>query len=82
MPACLHPTIAEKAAAYFFYLVKNHPFIDGNKRTGVASALLFLHVNGYAKKLSEKKLFTLALAVANNQATRSDVATAFEEMLR
>jgi death-on-curing protein len=34
------------AAAYLFYLSRNHPFIDGNKRTALAACLVFLHVNG------------------------------------
>jgi death-on-curing protein len=35
----------EMAAAYLFYLCSNHPFVDGNKRTGLAACLLFLQVN-------------------------------------
>lgn len=42
----LHPTIYDKAAAYLFHIVKNHPFNDGNKRTGAFSACVFLNVNG------------------------------------
>ena len=36
----------EIAAAYLFYLCRNHPFVDGNKRTGLAAALVFLDLNG------------------------------------
>lgn len=43
----LHPSISEQAAAYLYHIVKNHPFIDGNKRTGLACALVFLEINGY-----------------------------------
>ena len=43
----------EVAAAYLFYLCRNHPFIDGNKRTALATCLVFLSENGY---LSQKKL--------------------------
>ena len=35
------------AAVYFFHIIKNHPFIDGNKRTGLLTALKFLAQNGY-----------------------------------
>jgi death-on-curing protein len=38
--------IVEVAAAYLFYLCKNHPFLDGNKRTAMMSAILFLRING------------------------------------
>jgi len=43
----------EVAAAYLFYLCRNHPFIDGNKRTALAACLVFLSENGY---LSQEKL--------------------------
>ena len=43
----------EVAAAYLFYLCRNHPFIDGNKRTALATCLVFLSENGY---LSKEKL--------------------------
>jgi len=43
----------EVAAAYLFYLCRNHPFIDGNKRTALATCLVFLNENGY---LSQEKL--------------------------
>lgn len=42
----LHKTIFDKAAAYLYHIVCNHPFIDGNKRTGAFSALVFLDING------------------------------------
>ncbi|NBD35233.1 MAG: type II toxin-antitoxin system death-on-curing family toxin [Chloroflexi bacterium] len=43
----LYPTIAEKAAAIGFSLIKNHPFVDGNKRIGHAAMEVFLMLNGY-----------------------------------
>jgi death-on-curing protein len=42
-----YPTIADKAAAYCFFIAKNHAFVDGNKRTAVASMLAFLELNGH-----------------------------------
>lgn len=42
----------EIAAAFLFYLCKNHPFLDGNKRTALATALVFLHENGHLPDLS------------------------------
>jgi death-on-curing protein len=41
-------TLAEKAAAYGFFLVQNHPFVDGNKRTAELALVTFLELNGYA----------------------------------
>ncbi len=42
----LHNSLAAMGAAYLFHLVMNHPFLDGNKRTGLAAALVFLELNG------------------------------------
>src|SRR5512143_1409321 len=42
----LHADIFEMAAAYAFHIAQNHPFIDGNKRAALASALVFLELNG------------------------------------
>ena len=58
------PTIFELAGSYAFGLVKNHPFIDGNKRSGFVVALTFLQINGWRLEASEvdATLRTLALA--------------------
>ena len=40
--AYLHPSLAEMAAAYLFHIAQNHPFLDGNKRAALATALAFL----------------------------------------
>lgn len=45
-----HKEIHHLAAAYFFHIIKNHPFVDGNKRTGVLTAITFLRINGLATK--------------------------------
>ncbi len=57
-------TLHELAAAYAYGLVKNHPFVDGNKRTGFGSAALFLQVNGipFSATEAESVIQTLALA--------------------
>jgi death-on-curing protein len=60
----LYPTLAEKAAAIGFSLIKNHPFVDGNKRIGHAATELFLFLNGHeiVAELSEQEQTILALA--------------------
>lgn len=70
----LHPTLEEKAAAYLFHIVKNHPFVDGNKRAGLAVALAFLDVNEVWVQASEEELVELVLAVATGERTKADVA--------
>jgi death on curing protein len=58
------PSLFDLAASYAFGLVKNHPFIDGNKRVGFVVALLFLELNGYRFQATEvdAAMRTLALA--------------------
>jgi death-on-curing protein len=61
------PDAADLAAAYAFGLVRNHPFIDGNKRTAYVSAELFLAMNGFGMVASDESavLTTLALAASD-----------------
>ena len=63
----LHPTLVDKAAALGFSLVANHPFVDGNKRTGFTIAILFLERNGLAFSASEADatIQTLGLAAGD-----------------
>ena len=60
----LYPTLAEKTAALGYSLVMNHPFLDGNKRTGHAAMEVFLHLNGHeiVSGLEEQESVMLALA--------------------
>ena len=58
------PSIFDLAASYAFGLVKNHPFIDGNKRIGFTVAILFLEVNGYHFEGSEIEATIKTLALA------------------
>jgi death-on-curing protein len=58
------PSIPELAAAYAFGLVRNDPFVDGNKRMGFATAVLFLELNGYRFTASEVDATVQTLALA------------------
>src|SRR4051812_38510139 len=62
--AYLHEDIAAMAAAYLFHIVSNHPFVDGNKRTGTDAAVVFLDVNGYELDTDDESLVQLVLAIA------------------
>jgi death-on-curing protein len=70
----LHPSLPEMAAAYLFHLVKNHPFIDGNKRAGLAAALAFLGLNGKWLEVDPDELADLVIAVAAGTADKAQVA--------
>ena len=63
----LYPELADKAAALAFSLVKNHPFADGNKRTGYAAMMMFLSRNGYTIEapIDERETIFLRLAAGD-----------------
>lgn len=67
----LHETIYEMAAAYLFHIVKNHPFIDGNKRTGTIVALTFLAINNYDFNAPKKDLLKTVLLVAQGKISKA-----------
>ena len=54
----------EMAAAYLFHIAANHPFVDGNKRTGLAAALVFLEINDYTLAADKTAVGDMVLAVA------------------
>lgn len=66
----LYPTITEKAAALCFSLVNNHPFVDGNKRTGHAAMEVFLILNGYELEATEEEQERIILQVASGEMDR------------
>ena len=70
----LHPSLAEQAAAYLFHLVKNHPFVDGNKRTGLVAMLAFLGLNGRRLEAPDDALTDLVLGVVAGRVTKAEVA--------
>jgi death-on-curing protein len=59
-----HEDLFEMAAAYLFHIVKNHPFIDGNKRVGAMAARVFLMLNGFDIPMSEDDIYDLVIATA------------------
>jgi death on curing protein len=73
----LHTDIFEMAAAYMFHIVQNHPFLDGNKRTGLVAALLFLDINGIEIETPEGNLDDLTIAVATGESEKSEIARFF-----
>jgi death-on-curing protein len=65
----LYPTLADKAAAVGFSIIMNHPFVDGNKRTGHAAMETFLVLNGMeiSASVDEQEQVILALASGNSR---------------
>ena len=68
------PTIAEMAAAYAAGIVKNHPFLDGNKRTGFMMGAGFLERNGYEFLASEADVVIRTLALAAGEMSEAAYA--------
>ena len=75
----LHHNIYCMAAAYMYAITKNHPFLDGNKRTGIATAILFLERNDILIEATIDELFELAISTATSKNTESDIALFFEQ---
>ena len=70
----LHSDLFEMAAAYLYHIVQNHPFLDGNKRTGAGAAIIFLAMNGISVKAEEEGLVDITLRVASGQAGKKEAA--------
>jgi death-on-curing protein len=68
------PTLFELAASYGFGLVKNHPFVDGNKRVGFIVAVVFLELNGYRFQATEAEAAVRTLALAAGEMSEADFA--------
>lgn len=75
----LYPTIFHKAAALAESLVQNHPFTDGNKRTSITAAGIFLQINGYTLKASQNELVKFAVSLATKKVSFDQVVEWFEK---
>jgi death on curing protein len=67
----------EMPAAYLFHIVKNHPFVDGNKRTGVVAAIVFLAMNRVEVRATNEALVDIVLSVAKVGLQKSAIAEFF-----
>ena len=78
----LYPSLASKAAALGFSIIQNHPFADGNKRTGHAVMEVFLVLNGYKINASIDDQVEIILSVASGQIGREGFAVWVEEHIQ
>ena len=78
----LHGSIHEMAAAYLFHLVRNHPFVDGNKRVGLVATLAFLGLNSFRLRADPDELTNLVLGVAEGRLGKADVAVFLQRRVR
>jgi len=70
----LYPDIFSKAACLGHSLIRNHPFVDGNKRTGYMSMRLFLNINGYDIKAPEDEKYKLVIEIAEKKRDERSIA--------
>ncbi|PWJ85367.1 death-on-curing protein [Pseudaminobacter salicylatoxidans] len=73
------PDLCELAAAYLFGIVKNHPFVDGNKRTGFAAADLFLYFNGLSIEAEQEDIIQFVLMVTASEIDEAGAADFFRD---
>ena len=73
--------LAEVAAAYLYYLCRNHPFIDGNKRAALGSCIVFLRLNGVEPSPDGPEWEELVLAIAAGSLDREQATIRVRELL-
>ena len=76
------PTLNDLAASYGAGIIGNHPFLDGNKRTGFMAAAVFLEVNGYELIASEESVVRSTVALAASEWTEAQYARWLKTNLR
>ena len=76
----LHEDIFLMAAAYAFHICQNHPFVDGNKRTALATALVFLEMNHIALDDPKQKLLAAMFKIAKGNLNKKGLAEIFQEL--
>lgn len=69
------PDLVELAALYTAGIIRNHPFVDGNKRTGFAVGVAFLELNGFALQATEEDATQAVLALASGKLDEAEFAS-------
>lgn len=76
----LHPSLFDMAAAYAFHIAESQPFVDGNKRAGLGSALVFLSLNGIDLEDPEERLYEAMMAVASHSLDKNGLAALMRDL--
>lgn len=77
----LHGDLFEMAAAYLFHIVKNHPFVDGNKRTALVVMRTFLKLNGQDLTASQETKYHAVMGLAERSLSEAEFADWVRERL-
>lgn len=75
----LYPKLFAKAAVLAHSIIQNHPFIDGNKRTGIAAAALILRKGGFALQVAQEDMVKFVLSIAEGKVSWEEIARWLQE---
>ena len=78
----LYPTIVDKTVQLCFGIIKNHPFLDGNKRLGLHLMLILVHINGLKLDIAHDELIDIIFKVADGTFNRQDFLQALKEKIK
>ncbi len=76
----LHKHLFEMASAYAFHIAENQPFLDGNKRTALVSALVFLDINEIRILDNNMGLYKAMISIANKELNKTDLSDLFKKL--
>jgi death on curing protein len=76
----LHRDLYEMGAAYAFHIAQNHPFVDGNKRTALATALVFLEINSISITDPNGLLLDAMFQIVSGQMSKSELTNIFRKL--
>ena len=77
----LYPALPEKAAALLHSIISNHPFVDGNKRTGFTAMDVFLRLNDYHVVAGEDEIYEFVMSVASESIALSKITSWIEQRI-
>ncbi len=77
----VYKTAYEVAATYAYHVIKNHPFIDGNKRIGILVAITFIGINGLHINTDNQELYNLAMDIAASKIDKEAVIKFFKDRI-
>lgn len=69
----LHSSLLEMGAIYMYHLIKNHPFVDGNKRIGMIAGLTFLGFNDVCLSLTNEQVFLIGIGIAESKLSKEAI---------
>lgn len=78
----LHPTIHAQVAAYLYHIAKNHPFLDGNKRTAFGAMEAFLRLNGHNLSFSDEQAYQIVLQVAQGEIDKEELTSLLKQYIQ